>query len=125
MALFNNGNSSNGASPAGTSHDVLNLVGEGSTLEGSIQSEQDLNVAGRVKGNLTTSGRLVITASGYVDGDVKAQSATIAGEVSGTVHVKGTLTLRPTARIAADITTGSLAVDEGARFEGNCTMANT
>jgi len=125
MALFNNGNASGGNTPAATSHDVLNLVGEGSTLEGSIQSEQDLNIAGRVNGNIATKGRLVITASGHVDGDVQAQSATVAGTVTGTLKVRGTLTLRPTARIGADITTGSLSVDEGAQFDGTCRMVTT
>ncbi|MEM6645678.1 MAG: polymer-forming cytoskeletal protein [Bacteroidota bacterium] len=123
MALFTNGNSTgSSAAPTNAPHDVLNLVGEGSTLDGSIASEQDLNVAGRVKGDITTKGRLVVTAAGQVEGNVKAQSATIAGTVTGTVHVKGTLSLRPTARLGADITTGSLTVDEGAQFEGTCTM---
>ncbi|MGF1560801.1 MAG: polymer-forming cytoskeletal protein [Geminicoccaceae bacterium] len=88
----------------------------------------------KVEGNLTSKGELHI--DGVVDGDVNGDSVTIGenGTVNGKIVtrdavVQGTVTgtiramkvhLAKSAKVIADIHHGSLCIDEGASFEGQC-----
>ena len=48
----------------------------------------------------------------------------ISGRVDGDITVQGKLELLSTGKIAGNITAGSLVIDEGAAFDGRCTMAS-
>lgn len=108
-------------SEAGGEH---NRIVEGTQLQGNIHSPGDIRIDGHVKGNLSVGGKLVVGPSGAVDGEVRAQEASIAGRVIGKLEIKGLTTLAQTANVQADLNTGKLAVETGAQFTGTCTMAN-
>ena len=66
----------------------------------------------------------MVGPTGAVDGEVRAQEASIAGRVMGKLEIKGLSTLLQTANVQADLNTGQLAVESGAQFTGTCVMAN-
>ena len=100
----------------------INLIGEGSEVEGSMRSTTDVRVNGRIKGDLVVEGKVIIADKGILDGTLKAQSADVAGTVVGELTIDDRLLLKSTAKIEGDIRTGRLVVEEGATFEGQCTM---
>ena len=51
---------------------VETVIGEGSTLEGTIVCEKDVVVAGRVEGNLKCEGEIRLESSAIFVGDVYA-----------------------------------------------------
>lgn len=100
----------------------INLIGEGSEVEGTLKSSTDVRVNGRIKGDLLVEGKVIIADKGVVEGTLKAKSADIAGKVDGDVSVEDRLVLKATADLDGSIRTGRLVVEEGAKFEGSCTM---
>ncbi len=101
-----------------------NRIVEGTQIQGNIHSPGDIRIDGHVKGNLSVGGKLVVGPTGAVDGEVRAQEASLAGRVLGKLEIKGLTTLLQTANVQADLNTGQLAVESGAQFTGTCVMAN-
>lgn len=123
MALF--GNERDGAPPRpgnAPGSTQINMVGEGTVFEGTLKTDTDVRISGRIVGTLEVGGRVVVAAEGSVDGEVKASHADIAGQVDGQLDVSERLILRSTARIEGTVRTGRLIVEEGARFNGECQM---
>lgn len=101
-----------------------NRIVEGTQIQGNVHSPGDIRIDGHVKGNLSVGGKLVVGVTGAVDGEMRAQEATIAGRVIGKLEIKGLTLLAQTANVLADINTGQLAVESGAQLTGACIMAN-
>ncbi len=102
----------------------LTTISEGTTLEGQIKIEGDIKVEGSVKGTITSKGKVIISNTGKVDGDIICQSAEIAGNVGGKLKIADILYLKGNATIDGDINTGKLVIENGVKFNGNCTMGN-
>lgn len=100
----------------------VNLIGNGTKIVGDISSAGDVRIDGHLTGNIVTTGKFVLGASGVVDGNVTSANADLSGEVKGKVNVSEMLSLKSTARISGDIVTGKLAIDPGALFTGTCNM---
>lgn len=96
----------------------LTMISEGTNLNGTINTENDIRIAGKTDGELITKGKLIVTSSGVVEGDVKAQDADIAGKVNGELRVSNRMTLRQSAVVEGDIYTKTLIVEEGAEMNG-------
>ena len=71
---------------------------------------------------VTSKSKVVIGATGIVEGDVHCQNADISGAVKGKTNVTEMLFLKSHSRINGDIHTGKLVVEVGASFTGNCNM---
>lgn len=106
------------------SPDRLNRIVEGTKIIGDILSESNLRIDGEVKGNVSTSSKVVIGETGFVHGNLTCLDADIEGKIEGKLKIEGLLILREQARILGDITTSKLHMEEGALFEGACKMSN-
>lgn len=102
----------------------INMISEGTVVKGSLTSNSDVRVAGKVDGEASSEGKFILASSGIVDGDVKAKEADIAGTVEGELVATNKLILRQSAVVTGDIHTKVLLVEEGARFDGACKMTN-
>lgn len=100
----------------------LTMISEGTSLNGTINTENDIRIAGKTDGELTSKGKLIVTSSGVVEGDIHVTDADIAGKVEGELRVSNKLTLRQSAVIEGDIYTKTLIVEEGAEMVGACRM---
>ena len=116
-------NPGHSASPSHASS-TMTTISEGTVLEGQIRIEGDIKIEGTVKGTVTSKGKVVIATSGKVDGDIICQSAEIAGKVGGKLKIADILTLKGNATIDGDINTGKLVIENGVKFNGNCSMGN-
>lgn len=101
---------------------AINLIGNGTTITGDIQSSGDVRIDGILNGNITINGRLVIGANGKIEGNVICQNADVSGEIKGKVQVAEMLALKATAKILGDIVTGKISIEPGAVFTGTCNM---
>jgi cytoskeletal protein CcmA (bactofilin family) len=103
----------------------VNLIGEGTSIDGDVKANGDIRVDGRLKGDLETPARLVIGPRGWLQGNVQCQHAEVIGQLIGDLHVNETLTLRASARIDGNIRVGRLIIESGATFTGSCSMPNS
>ncbi len=102
----------------------INVIGEGTVIEGNLNSKGDIRIDGKVKGVLNTNNKVVLGVSGSIEGDVIARSADISGHIKGNINIKETLFLKSTARVFGDIETGKLVIESGSEFNGKCSMGN-
>ena len=100
----------------------LNVLGEGTTIQGSLVSNGDLRIDGKVNGNVTTQGKCVLGASGAIIGDIKAKSCDISGNVTGNIKVVDTLFIKASGIINGDINTTKIVIEIGGQLNGSCTM---
>lgn len=122
--MFNNKKSKTVSKTTNTQSPTLNMISEGTTLEGTLNSQNDIRIAGKLKGEGISKGKLIVTSSGVVQGDVKVADADIAGKIEGTIRVSNKLNLRDSAVIDGDIYTKVLLVEEGAQINGACRMGS-
>lgn len=126
MALLGNRQSSDPVStksiPGGGQAPQINMIGEGTVVEGTLKAQSDIRIRGSVIGKIRVEGKAIIAQEGEVNGDLIATNADISGSVQGLIQVSETLVLKSTARINADIKTARLVVEEGAEFDGKCEM---
>lgn len=102
--------------------DQINMIGEGTVLEGTLRAESDVRVSGRIVGQLDVQGKAIIAQEGTIEGEITATNADVAGRVQGEIRVEERLVLKGTARVDGDIMTERIVVEEGARFTGECKM---
>ncbi len=102
-----------------------NLIGKGTSLEGNLTTAGNLRVEGNVKGSIHAKAKVVLSETAVVDGDLMAQHAEIGGTVQGKINITGLLILKPTAVVDGDLVTHKLIFEEGARFNGKCSMNGT
>ena len=96
----------------------LTIVDHDFTLVGQIISEEDVCVRGRVEGNVSSSGSVLIEPRGCVFGDITAENLTIAGSVDGMVIVANKFELRPSGRMRGDIRAAIVAISEDSFVQG-------
>lgn len=100
----------------------FNVLNEGTTVKGDIESKGDIRIDGVVIGSVTTSSKLVLGKSGRIDGNIFASSCDINGKVEGNLKVSDILFIKTTGLINGDIQTGKLVVESGGKFNGQCSM---
>ena len=102
----------------------INMIGEGTVFEGTLTSESDVRISGRVEGKLELKGKVIVAQEGTVDGEIKAASLDDAGKVTGDVMIEERVVLKSSAQIEGNIQTARLVVEEGASFNGRCQMGS-
>ncbi|MES2763813.1 MAG: polymer-forming cytoskeletal protein [Bacteroidota bacterium] len=100
----------------------INLIGNGTTITGDVTSNGDVRIDGKLKGNLSISGKLVVGPSGNIEGNIVCQNADVSGEIHGKVNVSELLSLKSTAKVLGDIVTGKISIEPNATFTGTCNM---
>ena len=101
---------------------AINTLVEGTHVEGEVTTKNDLRIDGSITGKIRCEGRLIIGASGKIDGSVHCQNAVIEGKFKGELTVNEVLDVRETASVIGEIKTSKLLVQNGAKFNGNCDM---
>lgn len=107
----------------GRSGDLNTIIGKGAVIEGTIKVQNSMRLDGRVTGHILTTDALVVGKDGEVRGEVRTKNAVIGGLVNGQVFASGKVVLESRAVLKGDVKTAKLMVNDGARFDGNCSMS--
>lgn len=101
---------------------TMTNISNGTVIDGQVKIEGDIKIDGVVKGTITSKGKVFISSTGKVDGDIICQNADISGHVTGKLKIADVLVLKGTAIVDGDVNTGKIVVESGVKFNGNCTM---
>ncbi|MGA7872278.1 MAG: polymer-forming cytoskeletal protein [Candidatus Binatus sp.] len=94
----------------------------GSKISGKISFEGPARIDGEVDGEINAKDSLTIGESAVITAHIRAASVSVAGKVSGDIVATQRIEIRPSAKVSGNITAPVLAVQEGALFEGHCSM---
>lgn len=97
---------------------TVSTIGEKTVIIGNIHGDGDLEVHGRVQGDVTVEGNVLVSASSEVRGSISAASIRVAGSVEGNLHATETVAVEPAAKVLGDMTTPRVSVAEGAVVRG-------
>jgi cytoskeletal protein CcmA (bactofilin family) len=98
------------------------VIGPGITIEGEVTSEDEVVVAGVLKGKLQVEGPVTIESEGQVDADIGAHSVSIGGSVTGNVNATERVDLLAGGSLVGDVRAARLTIADGASFKGNVDM---
>ena len=101
-----------------------NRIVEGTSITGDITTKADFRLDGKLIGNFTSEGKIVIGPTGEVQGDIICKSIDVEGKFSGKLQAEGMLNIKSKAHITGEVIVGKLAVEPGAKFEASCEMRN-
>lgn len=100
----------------------INIIRNGTELNGDISCKGDIRIDGKLVGNLKADGKVVVGENGYVEGNIECSYATISGALKVNITVDELLTLKSTANLVGEIVTNKLQIEPGANFSGSCKM---
>jgi cytoskeletal protein CcmA (bactofilin family) len=99
------------------------FVGHGTSLTGDTTFQMMLRVDGHLTGTVSSEGgTLIVGNNGRLDANVSVGIANVNGTINGDVIATEKIHLGRTARVVGNISTPKLVIEEGAIFEGGCTM---
>ncbi|MFN2437573.1 MAG: polymer-forming cytoskeletal protein, partial [Chitinophagaceae bacterium] len=75
-----------------------------------------------IRGNVSGTAKIIIGATGYVEGNIEGQQADINGKVEGNITISDLLQLRGTCNVQGNIAAGKLQIEPTATFNGKCSM---
>lgn len=96
------------------------IIGRGAVSEGHFQIEAGVRVDGVLKGELESSGTLIVGSSGVVEANVKVRDALVSGRIVGNLVAEEKVHLQSQATFIGKIQTGVLIVEDGAVFKADC-----
>ena len=99
-----------------------NVIGNGTTFKGDIESNGDIRIDGKLIGSVKSNGKVSVGPTGFIEGDIFCKQADIAGNVKGNIKTEELTALKSTSIVEVDLTTKQLLIEVGAQFTGKCVM---
>ena len=95
------------------------ILGSGDTIEGTIEGDADLRIAGKFKGDIQIKGDLSIEKGAHIAAKINAAIVTIAGELEGNIVASSQVRLLESGQLIGDLKAPTLTVAAGSRMRGH------
>lgn len=99
-----------------------NWINVSTTIVGTITSKGNIRLDGKLNGDLKADGGLLLGPSGEISGNVESKSLVSGGKITGKVVITERTVLESTSVFQGDLFTKKLIIEEGASFDGTCSM---
>ena len=100
------------------------ILGPELEIHGDVKVAGSLLIYGKVFGNIQSNGAVQTANGSVVNGNISARDASISGKVDGDLDVEKKVTLGDTSYLSGNLKASILTIEEGAKFDGVCSMAN-
>jgi cytoskeletal protein CcmA (bactofilin family) len=94
----------------------ISVIGADLSINGNLQSSGEVQIEGNIEGNLQAS-RIVVGQNAKINGNLIADDVVVQGTVNGSIR-GNRVTLQSSSKVDGDIVHQSLAIEQGAFFEG-------
>src|SRR5687768_16975063 len=101
--------------PANPSKNVLNSDVE---IKGNVKFAGELTLEGKLEGEVSSDGTLIIGETGLVNGNVSAGIVSVRGKINGNITARDKIEIKSKAEVFGDIRSAKLAIEEGVTFVG-------
>ncbi len=101
---------------------VKSVIAAETFFQGTIRTNGSLIIDGKVEGNVYDSKHVVIGEQGQVQGDIVSETVIVGGKVIGNIQAVKVVQVMSKGQVLGDIRTKSLHIEDGAIFDGTCTM---
>ncbi|MBI4062862.1 MAG: polymer-forming cytoskeletal protein [Elusimicrobia bacterium] len=113
-----------GANNSASSGDsrIKSIIAAEAFVQGTIRTHGSLIVDGKVEGDIYDAKHVVIGEAGQVQGDITCETVIVGGKVVGNIQAAKQVQILAKGQVIGDIRTKSLHIEDGAVFDGTCTM---
>jgi len=106
------------------SGELNGFLDRGSVFKGDLEFEDTMRIDGRFNGKITSKNELIVGESAHIEGDFHLGRVAISGTVLGKIVATQKVEIHRNGKVYCDIDTPALIIEEGAIFQGNCTMGD-
>ena len=107
----------------GRQNDLNGFLDNGSHVEGELRFETSFRVDGKFTGRVNTNGDMIVGEGGEVEGELRVGQIFVSGTVRGSIRASKKVQISAKGKVFAEIDTPALVIEDGAFYEGRCTMA--
>ncbi len=94
------------------------VIGAGLAIEGKIEGEGDVRIAGNFKGDVRVKGNLIVESGAHISAEISADVVTVGGQVDGNINASTQVKLLDSGQLIGDLKAKSLTVAAGSRMRG-------
>ncbi len=98
------------------------FIDRGSHFSGELSFEETFRIDGRFEGKIRSGSELILGDSAEVSAEIEVGRLSVNGTLRGSARASERIELLPKARVYADLAAPVLRVEEGAYFQGSCSM---
>ncbi len=97
---------------------VQSVIGPDVEITGNIKCESNIQLHGKLNGDLTCGALASIGKASVIKGNVSTENISLAGQLNGNIAAKDKIELKAAARLHGDIRAKRLTVEDGVTFIG-------
>lgn len=105
------------------SNEAATVLSSDTTFKGSLSFEKTLRIEGKLEGDLSSAGMLLVGKGAEVRAEITVGSIHIEGNVTGNITAREKVELTSTAVVHGDVKAAKLVVLEGAVVVGRCEVS--
>lgn len=102
---------------------IRSALGSGTVIEGTFRFDSPVCVEGTLSGEVFSTSALIVGEGASVTGKITVGSLIVLGKVEGSVEAEELVEIRNTGSLDADIITKRIAIEDGGRYNGRCTLS--
>ena len=91
-------------------------------FSGTLNFEKPFLIRGKLSGNISARGLLVVDEEAVVEANIHASRVVIRGSVKGDVTASEKVEVTITGKLAGNVTAPEIFMETGCVFNGRCTM---
>jgi cytoskeletal protein CcmA (bactofilin family) len=105
---------------------TLACLGSTIIVKGEITSDEDLQIDGKVEGNISLRGhRLTVGRTAQLSSEINAREVIVYGNASGNLRARDRVEIKKDGQVIGDITTTRISIEDGAYFKGHIEIDRT
>jgi cytoskeletal protein CcmA (bactofilin family) len=104
------------------SGELNGFLDRGASFKGEMEFEDTMRIDGKFNGKIMSKNELIVGESAHIEGDVHVGRIAISGTVMGKIVATQRVEIHRTGKVYSDIDTPALVIEEGAIFQGSCSM---
>lgn len=96
----------------------VTVIGRSAFVKGRVSGDGDLEIAGRVEGEVTSTGAITVEESGLVAANLTARRVVVRGAVRGDLTADEVIVVERGAKVVGDVRAPRIALAQGALVRG-------
>ena len=98
------------------------VIGKSLTIDGEVTGDDALSIHGVVRGAISVSEAVYVSADGQVEATIESLDVEIAGAVEGNVAAAEKIEIKSGGQLVGDVQAPRVLIADGASFKGNINM---
>lgn len=109
----------------GIMEEIKTIIADDVEINGSIKCVGGVKLGGKLNGDLTCAGDVLVEKTAAVKGNLAVNSVVVLGQVKGNIVARERIELKGNARVSGDIKGKRLVVEDGVSLAGKTEIAPT